>query len=118
MWLGESPVKIWLCRQSTDMRKSFDGLVALVKNQMQRNPLTGDLFVFFNRKRTYVKILYFDRSGYCIWSKRLEQGTFSPGEHVQLNWMQLRLILEGIELTQTHQRRRYQPTFAADNHRV
>ena len=58
------------------MRKSFDGLSALVKNQMQEDPLTGHLYVFINRKRNQCKVLYFDRSGYYLWSKRLEQGKF------------------------------------------
>ena len=58
------------------MRKSYDGLSVLVKQKMRENPLSGHLFVFINRKQTQMKILYFDRSGYCIWSKRLEQGQF------------------------------------------
>ncbi|MGI9278347.1 MAG: IS66 family insertion sequence element accessory protein TnpB [Endozoicomonas sp.] len=76
MFFPESGVRAWLCTQPTDMRKSYDGLSALAKNQLQEDPLSGQLFVFINRKGNQVKILYFDRSGYCIWSKRLKQGTF------------------------------------------
>ena len=78
MFFPESGVRVWLCTQPTDMRKSYDGLSALVKNQLKENPLSGQLFVFINRKGNQVKILYFDRSGYCIWSKRLEVITQKP----------------------------------------
>jgi transposase len=100
MFFPESQVRIWLYAQATDMRKSFDGLVALVKHQLQEDPLSGHLFVFINRKRTYLKILYFDRSGDCIWSKRLERGHFhysrNQGLKQSLDWTRLKLILEGI----------------------
>ena len=93
------------------MRKSFDGLMALAKHKMQSNPLSGDLFVFVNRRQTHIKILYFDRSGYCIWMKRLEEGSFQhpifEGDKVLLSGTQLTLILEGIDLKKVHQRKRY-----------
>ena len=77
MFFPESQVTIWLYAKATDMRKSFDGLSALVKNHLHENPLGGHLFVFISRRQTQVKILYFDRSGYCLWSKRLEKGCFN-----------------------------------------
>ncbi len=77
MFFPESKVKIWLCSKPTDMRKSFDGLAALTKNHMAEDPLSGHLFVFINRRKTHVKILYFDRNGYCLWMKRLEQARFN-----------------------------------------
>jgi transposase len=111
MFFPESQVKIWLYSTPTDMRKSFNGLTALAKNQMHEDPLSGHLFVFINRRKTYVKILYFDRSGYCLWMKRLEQGRFnynSKREDKQaLNWTQLKLILEGIDLNHIPQKKRY-----------
>ena len=76
MFFPESQVRIWLCTIPTDMRKSYNGLSALVKNALQGNPLSGELFVFVNRRQNQMKVLYFDRSGYCIWSKKLEQGQF------------------------------------------
>lgn len=76
MFFPESQVRIWLCTIPTDMRKSYNGLSALVKNKLQGNPLSGELFVFVNRRQNQMKVLYFDRSGYCIWSKKLEQGQF------------------------------------------
>jgi len=76
MFFPEAQVRVWLYTQPTDMRKSYDGLSALVKNTLHEDPASGHLFVFINRKRTQMKVLYFDRSGYCVWSKRLEQGRF------------------------------------------
>lgn len=76
MLFPEQQVRLWLCTQPTDMRKSFTGLSGLVRQQLEDNPLSGHCFVFFNRRKTQLKLLYFDRSGYCIWSKRLEQGQY------------------------------------------
>lgn len=85
--------------------------MALAKHKMQEDPLSGDLFVFVNRRQTHIKILYFDRSGYCIWMKRLEEGSFQQpifeDDKVQLSATQLTLILEGIDLKKIHQRKRY-----------
>jgi len=67
MFFPEGQVRIWLYTRPTDMRKSFDGLSVLVKEQLCEDPLSGQLFVFVNRKRTYLKALYFDRSGYALW---------------------------------------------------
>ena len=107
MFFPESQVRIWLCTLPTDMRKSYNGLSALVKNALQGNPLSGELFVFVNRRQNQMKVLYFDRSGYCIWSKKLEQGQFvvrgSPGGKRQLNWTQLKLLLDGIEIKKSRQ---------------
>ena len=114
MFFPESQVRIWLYTRPTDMRKSFDGLSGLVKNQLQEDPLSGQLFVFINRRRTQMKVLYFDRSGYCIWSKRLEQGQFHYAtawpDKQRLDWTQLKLLLEGIEIKKMRQTRRYNRT--------
>ncbi len=111
MFFPESQIRIWLCTVPTDMRKSYNGLSALVKNRLRGNPLSGELFVFVNRRQNQMKILYFDRSGYCIWSKKLEQGQFvvrgSPGGKRQLNWTQLKLLLDGIEIKKARQFKRY-----------
>ncbi len=107
MLLLPSDLKVWLYGQPTDMRKSFDGLSALVKQQLGEDPLSGQLFVFINRKKTQLKALYFDGSGFCLWCKRLEQGCFhTPGyaqDKNRLNTTDLILILEGIN-TQTIKR--------------
>jgi transposase len=94
------------------MRKSFTGLSALVKQKLLENPLSGHYFVFINRRKTQTKILYFDRSGYCIWSKRLEQGQFNIGraasEKILIDGTRLKMILEGIEAHKIRQYKRYQ----------
>jgi len=73
--------------------------------------VSGALFVFINKRQTHIKILYFDRSGYCLWAKRLEQGRFNynrnGGEKQSLDWTQLKLILDGIEVKNTRQNKRY-----------
>ena len=111
MFFPESQVNIWLYPKPTDMRKSFDGLAALAKNKIGENPLSGHLFVFINRRQTQIKVLYFDRSGYCLWAKRLEQGRFNydntATDKQALSWTQLKMIIEGIDLKNTRQRKRY-----------
>ncbi len=111
MFFPESQVRVWLYTRATDMRKSFDGLIALVSNELVEDPLSGHMFVFINRKKTYLKILYFDRSGYCIWSKRLESGQFvyrRDGEVKQvLDWTRLRCLIEGIDLSHARRYKRY-----------
>lgn len=111
MLMPEAQVRIWLYAPATDMRKSFDGLSALVRQKLAEDPLSGQLFAFLNRRRTQLKILYFDRSGYCVWAKRLEQGQFHPlgeGEKQRLAWTELKLILEGIDLRSIRRFKRYQ----------
>lgn len=104
-------VQILLCTQPVDMRKSYDGLSALVKSQLHKDPSTGQLFVFVNKRKTHMKILYFDRSGYCIWCKRLEQGQFNfsstaLGQRI-IAWTDLQLLIEGIEVKKVRQYKRY-----------
>ena len=111
MFFPEPRARIWLYTQPTDMRKSYNGLSSLVKNQLKEDPLSGELFVFVNRRQNQMKILYFDRSGYCIWSKRLEQGQFvvrdDPSGKKVLNWTQLKLLLDGIDIKTSRQYKRY-----------
>lgn len=93
------------------MRKSFNGLSALVRNKLTENPLTGQFFVFFNRRRTHIKVLHFDGSGYCIWMKRLEQGQFhfndKKGEKLAISWTELQMIISGIDTQKITQYKRY-----------
>jgi transposase len=108
-----SAVRIFLCTRPTDMRKSFDGLTGLVQECFRQDPLTGHLFLFVNRRRDRIKILYFDRDGLAIWYKRLESGSFemprvAQGDGVELQPAQLAMILSGIDLSSARQRKRFQ----------
>jgi transposase len=97
------------------MRLSFDGLYALTRNGLRQDPLSGHLFAFINRRGTQIKILYFDRTGLCVWSKRLEQGRLI--RHWQdittreMDWTALKLLLEGIEPQHVHKRYHHSPSF-------
>lgn len=101
MLVPESHLRIWLYAEPTDMRKSYNGLSSLVRTKLGDDPSSGQLFAFINRRKTQIKVLYFYRSGYCIWSKRLERGMFHPGlfrsDKRRLSWTDLKLILEGID---------------------
>ncbi|MBN2255833.1 MAG: IS66 family insertion sequence element accessory protein TnpB [Deltaproteobacteria bacterium] len=96
------------------MRKSFHGLVALTESVLEQNPLSGHLFVFVNRRRDRIKLLYWGGTGYCIWYQQLEKGTYqlpdAPAERLgfEITTSQLSLILDGIDLTSVRQRMRYQ----------
>jgi transposase len=101
MFFPEGQVRVYLYGSPCDMRKSFNGLVALAKNEMGKDPLSGHLFVFVNRRGNYLKALYWDRSGFCIWAKLLERGNFVSNWRLQrgreMDYTQLKLLLEGIE---------------------
>lgn len=90
--------RIFLRRQATDMRKSFDGLSGIVRGEFGRDPLAGDLFVFVNRRRDFVKALYWERDGLALWSKRLERGRFAPRPDgpAEIGREELVLLLEGV----------------------
>src|SRR5699024_12337129 len=110
MCCPEDRVRVGLYARPTDMRKQFDGLAALARNQLEEDPMSGHLFVFINRRRTYMKVLYFDRGGYCLWCKRLEQGQFNynvhRGDKQALSWTDLRLLLDGIKVEKSRQFKR------------
>ena len=109
-------IRVFLYRRPTDMRKSFHGLVALTESELKQDPLSGSLFVFLNRRRDRVKILYWGQSGFCIWYQQLQQGTYqlpSPTalddqDTLEVTRSQLSLILEGIDLASVRQRPRFQ----------
>lgn len=100
--LFSSPLRRILChRDPVDMRKSFDGLLALVKGVLGEDPLSGSLFVFFNRRGNHLKLVYWDRTGFCLFAKRLERGHFVlPGTAptCEVSEGAFRLILDGIML--------------------
>lgn len=112
-------IRIHLCTQPTDMRRGFDGLSGMVVALLEQDPLSGHLFVFRNRNRDKLKILYWDTDGLAIWYKRLEQGTFQfptdgkadpneePTAGVPITHSQLSLLLGGIDLGSVRKRKRY-----------
>jgi transposase len=92
--------RIYLYRAACDMRKSFDGLCGIIRSEVNQDPLSGSLFVFCNRRRNMVKLLYWDSDGLAIWFKRLERGSFSlPHMHAmdgRIDRRELSLLLEGV----------------------
>jgi len=124
-----SAVRIFVCTTPADMRRSFDGLAGMASELVGEDPLSGHLFLFRNRRRDRLKILYWDTDGLCIWYKRLEQGTFPlPSDRVEAGasrvssveaedkgsarWEiqtdELAMLLGGIDLTSVRRQRRYQ----------
>lgn len=102
--LTAARTNVYLAIGSTDMRKSINGLSILVEDDLNMDPFSGSLFVFCNRRRTIIKVLYWERSGFCIWMKRLEKQLFhwpSCAEEVmQIDRRQLNWLLDGLKLQQ------------------
>lgn len=106
-----SAVRVYLATAPADMRKSFDGLAALATGALGLDPLSGHLFVFSNRRRDRLKVLYWDRDGYAVWAKRLERGTFripaAAAGRVEMTAADLAALLAGIDLSTARRRPRY-----------
>ena len=109
-------VRVFLCLTPADMRRSLDGLAAMTREIVREDPLSGHLFVYFNRRRDRVKILFWDRSGLALYYKRLEKGTFrlsafeaADTARAEIESAELALILEGIDLAHAKRRPRFVP---------
>jgi transposase len=105
-------VRIYLASGCTDMRKGFDSLAAVVREHLKHDPLSGSLFLFVGRSRDRLKILYWDRDGFALWYKRLEEGSFrlpsnNAGPSVELKASELAMLLEGIDLRSIKRRPRF-----------
>lgn len=104
-------VRVYLATKPADMRKSFDGLAALASGSLALDPFSGHLFVFINRRRDRIKILYWDRDGLAVWAKRLESGTFrlpaAGADRVEMTTAELAALLAGIDLNTARRRVRY-----------
>jgi transposase len=106
-------VRVYLATSPCDMRRSFDGLHALVNAVLQLDAFAGHLFVFANRRRDRIKILYWDRDGFAVWAKRLEEGTYampfsdSGEQRREVTAQELGALLSGIDLSQAKRRKRY-----------
>ena len=105
-------VRVFVCTQAQDMRYSFNGLYGLVKDLLGEDPLSGSCYVFMNKRRTHMKVLYYERGGLCVWAKRLERGTFeglsgSDGEIKRvLTLPELTMLLDGVDLSSVKRRKR------------
>ena len=111
MILPKNPQRVYLAVGYTDMRKAINGLSIMVEQAMALNPFSGDLFVFCNRCRKIIKILYWDHNGFCLWHKRLEKHRFKwplmPEEVVAIDARQLNWLLAGLDFTSAHERLYY-----------
>ncbi|MBD3339136.1 MAG: IS66 family insertion sequence element accessory protein TnpB [Candidatus Lokiarchaeota archaeon] len=107
-------LRFYLYSQPTDMRKSFDGLSGIVTNARLGNPTSGDVYVFVNRRRDRMKLLVWERTGFWLFYKRLEKGTFQIPPHsadqktIELSYDVLMMLVEGIDITHIKRRPRYQ----------
>jgi transposase len=115
MITAPSDVKIYLALGATDMRKSINGLSIIASEQMKLDIFSGHLFVFCNRSRTILKILYWDRNGFCIWQKRLEKDRFKwPGTHkevMNIGEKELSWLVAGLNIQQAHKPLKYSMIF-------
>jgi len=104
MLLSSVPLQVYLATGATDMRKSINGLSQIVAEQFELDPLSGHLFCFCNRRRDIIKILFWDRNGFCIWHKRLEKDRFqwpqSEQEVMSLPGHALSWLLDGLSIEQ------------------
>ena len=112
-------VRLYVATQPVDGRKGPDGLMALVRDVLRQDPLSGHLFIFFSKRCDRVRIVYWDRNGFAMWTKRLEKGRFRPTfsadgrlSSIVIEAAELALIVEGIELAGAKRRPRWQPAAA------
>ena len=101
-------IRVYLALGSTDLRKAINGLSLLVEQAMGLDPFSGDLFVFCNRRQNIIKILYWDKNGFCLWHKRLEEHRFKwpkhPEQLLMIDRKQLGWLLAGLDFSSAHQR--------------
>ena len=93
--------KVFIARDRVPMRKSFDSLSLLVQDVLEMDPLSGYMFIFINKRSNYLKALYWERNGFCIWQKRLEKGMFRIPSIMDTQWevsfQELQMVLSGID---------------------
>jgi transposase len=120
MFLVPRAVKVYVATEPVRLNRSFDGLSNVVREVMRKDPLSGHVFVFFNRRRTMAKLLVWTRGGFTIVHKRLEVGTFArifrgdeSQQHVEVDVHELTMMLEGVEVQTTRSSKRWEPTLHA-----
>lgn len=119
MWYLPSNIKVFIAYGHTDMRKSINTLSVLVSEYLHQDPLSGHLYAFCNRRRTIVKILYWDKNGFCLWQKRLEKEKFhwpaTEQEVREINAQELRWLLDGLDIvyyrSHSHDKLNYQTVY-------
>jgi len=109
-------VRLYLANRPVDGRKSFNGLAAVVESEFVLSPMSGDLFIFLTKRANLVRMLFWDRDGFCLVSKRLERGTFkrvrqaaAADGHIELDVAELTMLLEGIEAKNLRRAPRWKP---------
>lgn len=114
MFLAAGRLRFYLYTQPTDMRKSFNGLFGIVQDALQSDPLSGDVYVFINKRRDRIKLLFWEEGGFWIFYKRLEKGTFqrpvsdATSSSIHLSYDELMMLVQGIDLGSIRRRNRYQ----------
>jgi transposase len=101
MLVPTTNTRIFICTEAVDMRNSYSGLYGATKKFLKEDPASGALFVFSNRVRTMLKVLYYDRGGYCIWSKRLDRGSFEKlfgASKRALTMSELLMLIDGVSI--------------------
>lgn len=113
-------VRLFLANRAIDGRKSFNGLAAVVEGEFELSPMSGDMFIFLNRRATLVRMLFWDRDGFCLVSKRLEMGTFkrvtqaaAEVSRVEIDVAELSMLLEGVEAKDIRRAARWKPQKSA-----
>lgn len=114
MLIPSADLRVYIATGSTDMRKAINGLSVLVESRMELDPFSGQMFVFSNRRRNMIKVLYWEHNGFCLWQKRLERERFrwpERGEEVmRISPRELRWLLDGLEVVQGRAHRQLQYT--------
>lgn len=105
-------LRYFLCCQSTDMRNGFDGLAGIVRNYLKKDPISGDVFIFINKTRTHIKLLYWDGDGFALFYKRLERGRYDrhtavAGLSREMKREELMMLLGGLSYGKMHQKKRF-----------
>ena len=108
--------RYFIYRSDCDMRKGYDGLSGLVRNEWKKDPLSGDVFIFISKRRDKIKLLHWQNDGFIIYSKRLEKGTFElpKNNSTEITAHQLQFILDGIYLSSIKKRTRYEHHFVSN----
>lgn len=113
MFTLSSGQRYHLYSQPTDMRKSFDGLSGLIRNNLERNPYNGDVFIFINRCRNKIKLLHWQGVSLTLYYKRLEEGTFEVPEYdpqvgsITLSYVQIVMLVDGLSIKNIHRRKQF-----------